>query len=112
MTNKLRSICWLLFFWLTTTTSTVVVVHAFGGSNIFGVFRKRRRTLQDVQEKRVEVAARRGFAGPHGELLTIQEFTALPQERATTSRQEEQQHGVWGQVLHVLDRFSRRPDDE
>ena len=101
MALKLSTIVLLLFWFLTTAAN------AFGGSNIFGVFRKRRRTLDSIQDKRVEVAARRGFAGPHGELLTLQEFVALQQERAA---RQEQQDGVLGQILHAFDRFYNRHD--
>lgn len=43
---------------------------ALGGNNLFGIFRKRRLTLQQVQELRENHAERNGFAGPHGQALT------------------------------------------
>jgi hypothetical protein len=43
---------------------------ALGGNNVFGIFRKRRRTLHQVQELREKHAERNGFAGPHGQALT------------------------------------------
>ena len=86
-------------------------VHAFGGSNIFGVFRKRRRTLQDIQEKRVQIAARRGFAGPHGELLTVKEFEALQAEKAKDNDENNNNNNnsLVDQILNsVWDRFPRK----
>ena len=104
MTNIQRLSIVLLLF-------VAATVHAFGGSSIFGVFRKRRRTLQDIQEKRVEVASRRGFAGPHGELLTLKEFEALQHERA---REEDGEvagsSGFLSQILNVFDRFCDNND--
>jgi hypothetical protein len=43
---------------------------ALGGNNLFGIFRKRRLTLHQVQELREKHAERNGFAGPHGQALT------------------------------------------
>ena len=99
----------LLIIWLQAAT----MINAFGGSNIFGVFRKRRRTLQEMHEKRVALAVRRGFAGPHGEILTVKEYQTLQQERGTRVRQqddqgEEDEFGVWDQFLNVLERFYAR----
>lgn len=100
MTSKLSTLALLLLFWLTTAAN------AFGGSNIFGVFLKRRRTAERIQDKRVEVATRRGFAGPHGELLTLQEFAALQQAR----REQQEGGGVLGQLLHAFENFYSRHD--
>ena len=47
--------------------------NAFGGSNVFGLFRKRRLRLEEVQAKREAEAEALGFAGPHGSPLSGEE---------------------------------------
>ena len=49
---------------------------ALGGNNIFGIFRKRRKTLSTIQEQREKSAASKGFAGPNGRPLTSEEAVA------------------------------------
>ena len=51
----------------------LVVCSGLGQSNLFGVFRKRRRQLQRIQEKREDAATRKGFAGPSGRPLKAKE---------------------------------------
>ena len=53
------AVVWLV---LCISEPTTVGVSALGGNNIFGIFRKRRTKLQDVQDKREQVAARRGWS--------------------------------------------------
>jgi len=87
MMIKAIQLVMVLMVWLTTlsllatTETTTITVSALGQSNIFGVFRKRRRSLEGIQDRRVQVASRKGFAGPHGELLTISEYEDLQAER-------------------------------
>ena len=97
-----------LLAWLTLAT-------ALGQSNVFGVFRRRRRVLQEIQEKRVKVASRKGFAGPHGELLTVQEFEALQAEMDNNNNNKSSHGGVGGpldQILYWLDRKNHRHPDK
>ena len=75
MMTKLFQLVVVAVAWLALVTTTTV--SALGQSNIFGVFRKRRRSLEEIQDKRVRMAFRKGFVGPHGELLTVKEFEAL-----------------------------------
>lgn len=78
----------LLFWWLLLSLS-LWTSDALGGSNVFGLFRKRRMQLLDEQMEREDQAARKGFAGPHGEPLSGDEMVEV--------LQEQQQQG-WGML--------------
>lgn len=80
----------VIFMALLATTT------ALGGNNVFGVLRKRRRSASKIQEKRVQVASRKGFAGPNGERLSIEETQALQQKLAYDSMSS------GGRVLHHI----------
>lgn len=88
---RLLQVC---LMWMTLAT-----VAALGQNNVFGVFRKRRRSIEKVQDKRVEVASRKGFAGPNGERLTIEEVQAM---------QKELNPSMLDQILRVFDRSSKK----
>lgn len=79
----------VFFVWLTLATA----VAALGGNNVFGVLRKRRRSVEKIQEKRVQVASRKGFAGPNGERLSMEEVQAL---------QQKMKPGVLGQFRNAI----------
>lgn len=79
----------VFFVWLTLATA----VAALGGNNVFGVLRKRRRSVEKIQEKRVQVASRKGFAGPNGERLSMEEVQAL---------QQKMKPGVLGQIRNAI----------
>ena len=44
-------------------------VSSLGLGNVFGVFKWNRRRMKKVQNKREQLASRKGFAGPSGEPL-------------------------------------------
>ena len=77
-----RKCALFVFVWNLWILSTAA---AYGGSNVFGVFFQRRRRLEGIQDKRVQIAARRGFAGPNGELLPVKEFEVLQAQRLAES---------------------------
>lgn len=72
----------MVCFWrqLSLIWFTLAMVSALGQNNVFGVFRKRCRSLEKIQDKRVEVASRKGFAGPNGERLSVEDARALQQK--------------------------------
>jgi type II secretory pathway pseudopilin PulG len=84
--------CHVLVVWLSLLASAA----ALGGNNIFGVFRKRRRAVQKLQDKRCTKAAAEGFAGPHGEPLTAQEAQEL-------LVQHHAEPTVWQQIVTIFD---------
>jgi hypothetical protein len=73
MTNGSITLLILNVFFLLLSTS----VESLGGNNLFGIFRKRRWTLQKIQEKREVAATQQGFAGPNGGVLNSTEAASL-----------------------------------
>lgn len=62
--------CTTIVIFLASCCMMLTSVSGFGGSNVFGLFRRRRLRLLDEQMEREDQAARKGFAGPHGEPLS------------------------------------------
>ena len=54
--------------------------NGLGGTNLFGIFRKRRMTLLHIQELRERQAIRKGFAGPQGQPLSSEEALELARQ--------------------------------
>jgi hypothetical protein len=66
---------------------------ALGGSNVFGLFRKRLLQLEQIQQKREARAALMGFAGAHGAPLSGKDLVAevvAVEAVDTTSHEEEE----------------------
>lgn len=70
MTMRSKSLFLVLLLVIQLTLTTV---DALGQNNLFGVFKRRKRKLLEVQKKRQDVAALKGFAGPAGEPLSAKE---------------------------------------
>lgn len=68
---------------------SLVNAAAFGGSNVFGLFRKRLMLLEHIQQQRETLAALKGFAGPHGEPLSGRDIHVDEEVRAPS----EESHG-------------------
>jgi len=77
--------CRLFLFLFVLCLCTSLGHSLLPGSNLFGIFRKRRRTLQAIQDKRHDAAAKHHFAGPHGEPLSANEALALAKSTSSSS---------------------------
>lgn len=62
---------------------TLLQVCSLGQNNVFGVFRKRRRKLAQTQDDREQIATNRGFAGPHGQPLSVDDVLSRPSVEET-----------------------------